>query len=114
MKNPKVISINTRRPNPNGRRMIVFSHGKREQTAVIKSPTDWNVSAAVDNSLDPMKVFCVCVSPDGDGVIVYRWEPNKVASRIELDASDIGVRLGGDPREMETNDIVEEVRGDLN
>ena len=114
MKNPKVISINTRRVNPNGRRMIVFSYGKIEQTAVIKAPLDWNISAAVDDSLDPTKLFCVCVSPDGDGVTVDRWEMNKSASRIELDASDIGVRLGGDPREMETNDIVEEVRWDLN
>ena len=46
-------------------------------------------------------------------MIVYRWQANKNASRIELDDSDIGVRLGGDPREMETNDIVEEVRADL-
>lgn len=113
MKNPHVTSINTRRPIPNGRRMIGFAHGKHEQTAVIKSPLDWSVSAAVDNSLDPIKTFCVCVSPDGDGVIVYRWQANKNASRIELDDSDIGVRLGGDPREMETNDIVEEVRADL-
>jgi len=113
MKNPKVTSIKTRRTIPNGRRMIGFAHGKNEHTTIIQSPFDWTTSVAIDDSLVPMKTFCVCVSPDGDEVTAYRWEANKTHSRLDLDASDISVRLGGDPREMDTNDIVEEVRADL-
>ena len=112
MKNPKVNDIKTRNPIPGGRRQIVFPNGKLEHTAIIKAPLDWSVSMAVDEDEDPWKFFCVCISPDGDAVTVERWASEKNPSRLEITGGDVTARFG-DPLESTTNDIVEEVRDEL-
>lgn len=111
MRNPKVHPLKTIMPIPGGWRKIVFPNGKLEHTAVIRAPDDWDVLMAIDDS-EPTKFYCVCISPEGDAVTVERWTANKNASRIEITGADVIARFG-DPLTAETNDIVDEVKADL-
>jgi len=112
MRNPTVYPLRTPQEGKHGRRQIVFPDGKIERTAVIKSPLDWNVRIAIED--EPVrKTFCVCVSPDGDAMTVDRWQPMAAPSRVELNGEVLTSRLGGNPNDMETNDIVSAVKDEL-
>ena len=113
MRNPEVYPLRTPREGEHGRRQIVFPDGKIERTAVIKAPSDWDVRVAIED--EPVrKTFCVCVSPDGGAFTVDRWQPMAAPTRISLSGEEVVAKLGQDPNEMETNDIVDAVRGELN
>lgn len=112
MKNPEVMTIRTREPLSGNRRKIVFSNGKYEHVATIRAPMDWEVRMAIDEEGDIPKFYCVCISPEGDEVGVERWTADKAPSKIMVTGADVTARFGT-PLETSTNDIVEEVRDEL-
>lgn len=113
MRNPEVHYLRTPREGERGRRQIVFPDGKIERCAVISAPLDWEVRVAIDGETLSRKTYCVCTSPDGGDMTVDRWQGGMSPTRVSLTGDELHSRLGGNPNEMDTNDIVEVVREEL-
>lgn len=112
MINPQVVKMKLGRP-PEGLRSIVWPDGIKERHMLLRAPSDWNASIAIDDSGDVKEIFCVVVSPDGDGLKVIRMIPGTIHKILEYVGAEVQAAVGGEILGMQVNDIVESVRGDF-
>lgn len=112
MINPQVVKMKLGRP-AEGLRSIVWADGIKERHMLLRAPSDWNATIAIDDSGDVKETFCVVVSPDGDGLKVIRMAPEELPKTLEYVGDDVQTAVGREVLGMQVNDIVESVRGDF-
>ena len=92
MINPQAVKMKLGRP-AEGLRSIVWADGIKERHMLLRAPSDWNATIAIDDSGDVKETFCVVVSPDGDGLKVIRMAPEELPKFSRFWDSIVGIFL---------------------